>query len=102
MLPRDAAVMDLDVATRELTAYADLADFLTDRGLNTGYFPTCYVGKDPRMELLADAYDTFQAQRGDARRAYRHFEHDRPRKRGGRRPRCVCSQCAKANNHGGA
>jgi len=68
--------VDLNRATRELTAFRDLTDFLTDGGRTTGYFPTCRVDLDARMELLADAYDGFQKKRGDKRRAYRVYAHE--------------------------
>lgn len=58
-----------DRLTRELTAFENQDALLSALG---GYRPTIRpMATDRRYEVLADAYDVAQAERGDERRAYR-------------------------------
>ena len=58
----------LDAITNELTAFPSFYALLNAKG---GYRHSFYVEYDPRFRTLADAYDKAQAERGDARRAWR-------------------------------
>ncbi len=58
--------VDLLVATH--TAFKSMQEML---GAHPGYRPSLDM-REPVMARLADLYDTAQAERGDARRAYRY------------------------------
>lgn len=62
---------NLDVMTRELTAYASFDELVTNRDRDDGYRPTMRPDIDPRYTVLADAYDAAQAARGSRLRAFR-------------------------------
>lgn len=57
----------LDRLTRSLTAFDSFQGLLDAPG---GYFPSLKAGSYPHT-VLAKAYDTAQAKRGDSRRAFR-------------------------------
>lgn len=79
----DAAVMfgldglaELDRLTREHTAFPSFMDMVIDPGGVRRYRPSLYGNgrrslEDRERAQLADAYDRWQTDRGDARRAYR-------------------------------
>lgn len=59
----------IDITTAALTAFATLADLVNAAG---NYRPTIRPdATDRRYEVLADAYDRAQRDRGDSRRAWR-------------------------------
>jgi hypothetical protein len=57
----------VDALTAKHTAFKSLAEMANAVG---GYFPTLYTFRR-EVEIIADAYDKFQANRGDRRRASR-------------------------------
>ena len=65
-LPATSTLASLDTITRSMSAFGSFAE-LTNA---PGYFPTIRVNTFNGARL-ADAYDKAQADRGDARRAYR-------------------------------
>lgn len=46
-------------------------NFCYDPGGISSYRPSIYIDRNPEKKLLADAYDSVQAARGDKRRCYR-------------------------------
>jgi len=66
LLPLHCATT-VDALTAKHTAFKSLADMANAAG---GYFPTLYVFRY-EVKVIADAYDKFQANRGDRRRASR-------------------------------
>lgn len=69
-IPADGFVLEsatLDVVTRDLTAFPTFAEMVNAQG---GYRPT--IREETALHiLLANAYDKYQANRGDSRRAHR-------------------------------
>jgi hypothetical protein len=57
----------IDALTAKHTAFKSLAEMANAAG---GYFPTLYVFRR-EAKIITDAYDKFQANRGDCRRASR-------------------------------
>jgi hypothetical protein len=60
--------VDMDKLIYQNTGFSSLDDLLNARG---GYRPSCDMSR-LEMELIADAYDAAQTERGDERRAYRY------------------------------
>ena len=61
-------VVDIDDLIAHNSGFSSLDDMLNARG---GYRPSCDVSR-LEMELIADAYDAAQTDRGDERRAFRY------------------------------
>ena len=61
-------VVDIDDLIAHNSGFSSLDDMLNARG---GYRPSCDVSR-LEMELIADAYDAAQTDRGDERRAVRY------------------------------
>jgi hypothetical protein len=62
----------LDAIVTDLTAFHSFFDLVDAQG---DYRPTINID-DGRLRILADAYDKFQENRGDDRRAYRYHGGD--------------------------
>jgi len=64
----------LDVLTRTVTAFMTFDEMVDPEHRLANYFPTL-DDRDPATQLLADAYDQYQIEHGDPRRAWRgsHF-----------------------------
>jgi hypothetical protein len=69
-IPADGFTLDsvtLDVVTRDLTAFPTFSEMVNAQG---GYRPT--IREETALHiLLANAYDKYQTNRGDSRRAHR-------------------------------
>lgn len=73
----DRQVAELDTLARRYTASASFLHLVVDPGGVPRYRPSLYCAASYRsdeaaaLRPLADAYDTFQARKGDPRRVYR-------------------------------